>query len=130
MVTVYPVAPGAVYSNEATVSVTSTSTSGDSLKVGAQVTLPAGTYIVTGQFTLGSASNTTGNRKTAISLGNDTTRDLYGMIATQQYNSAHCIMRIVSIVELTAETKVRVHGGASVVPSGTCVTSIDAVRIA
>ena len=85
---------------------------------------------MTGQFTIGSAASTTGNRKTAISLGDTTTRDLYGMEATQQYNSAHCIMRIVSIVELTEATTVRVHAGASVVPSGACATSIDAVRIA
>lgn len=131
MVVSYPVPPGKVYSNEATVTVSSTQTSAENLKVGAQLSnLPAGVYIVTGEFTLGSASSTTGNRKTAISLGDTETRDLYGMIATQQYNSGHVIMRIVSIVELSAPTTVRVHGGASVVPKGTCNTSITAVRIA
>ena len=98
----------------------------DAYTLGASVTLPAGTYVIQGQFAFSSTSGTASS--TTIELG--TSSSSYGSSRMRVHgtDSWWSCLTTSMILSLSAQTTVYVRGSCSVARSD-CNSSIAAVRI-
>lgn len=115
---------GTTYYNSASVTISNVGI--DSVNNGASITLPAGTYIITGRwvFQTGAVS---GARNLQVAIANESSN-----VATERVYAAankYAILNVTYIVAISAQTTYRVRGSSSEAISTACATEIRAVRI-
>lgn len=112
---------GVVIGSESSVSVPS-----DTFTLLSSVTLPAGTYVVTGSCSFG--GNSTGYREIQISAGTPTNHARYGTTAVG-FSGASNILNNTRILILNSETTLGLYGFQTSGGSLTCYPALSAVRI-